>query len=256
MAKKKTKKTATRKAPKASSSRKPAKAGRPAASSAAKSPARRAVTRAAAKPASRSHAQTPAAAPVRTAPPTEVAAPRRTATERALTQTSAILPIRPKPVFTPEAWLVEAYRMARQSLAEGGIPIGAVLVDREGQIVSRGYNRRVQDGDPTAHAEMMCLRNAGRRTDWRECTLVTTLSPCIMCSGATLLFGIPRVVIGENRNYLGAENLLTQHGVKLTVLQDERCREILEHFIAEFPDVWNEDIGLPAEEEEPEAGEA
>ncbi|MCC5831053.1 MAG: nucleoside deaminase [Phycisphaeraceae bacterium] len=141
--------------------------------------------------------------------------------------------------------MAEALREARQGLNEGGIPIGAALVDRRGEIVSRGHNMRVQLGDPTAHAEMICLRNAGRRRDWSELILITTLSPCIMCSGAALLFGIRNIVIGENQNFLGAENLLIQHGVKLTVLRDPRCQELLKQFIDAYPEVWNEDIGLP-----------
>src|SRR5271170_1211168 len=107
--------------------------------------------------------------------------------------------------------LLEALEEARKGLREGGLPIGAVLADRQGQVVARGHNLRVQSGDPTAHAETVCLRNAGRRRDWAELTVVSTLSPCIMCTGATLLYRIPRVVIGENRNFLGAEDLFRQH---------------------------------------------
>src|SRR6202043_3540837 len=103
---------------------------------------------------------------------------------------------------------------AKKELSEGGLPIGSVLVDKQGDIVARGHNLRVQSGDPTAHAETVCLRNAGRRRDWSELTLVSTLSPCIMCTGTALLFRIPRIVIGENRNFLGAEELFRQHGVE------------------------------------------
>lgn len=137
-----------------------------------------------------------------------------------------------------------ALEEARAGRAAGGLPIGSVLATREGEIVSRGYNLRVQTGDPTAHAEVVCLRNAGRRRDWSELTLVSTLSPCIMCTGTSLLYRIPRVVIGENRNFLGAEDLFRQHGVELTVLDDPRCIELMQTFVEEHPDLWNEDIGL------------
>src|ERR1700689_3270469 len=113
------------------------------------------------------------------------------------------------------AWLKEALEEARTGLHEGGLPIGSVLADRRGEIVARGHNLRVQSGDPTAHAETVCLRNAGRRRDWAELTLVSTLSPCIMCTGTALLFRIPRVVIGENRNFQGAEDLFRQHGASV-----------------------------------------
>src|SRR5271167_3072368 len=111
--------------------------------------------------------------------------------------------------------LREALAEAKLGLQEGGLPIGSVLADRHGQIVARGHNLRVQSGDPTAHAEMVCLRNAGRRRDWPELTLVSTLSPCIMCTGTTLLYRIPRVVVGENRNFTGPEDLFRQKNVEL-----------------------------------------
>ena len=142
-----------------------------------------------------------------------------------------------------EAPLHEALEEARQSLREGGLPIGSVLADRQGRIVARGHNLRVQSGDPTAHAETVCLRNAGRRRDWAELTLVSTLSPCIMCTGTALLFGIPRVVIGENQNFLGAEDLFRQRGVSVTVLDDMECIRLMREFIAAHPGLWNEDIG-------------
>ena len=116
------------------------------------------------------------------------------------------------------ALLQEALQEAKTGLREGGLPIGSVLADRAGRIVARGHNLRVQTGDPTAHAETVCLRNAGRRRDWDELTLVSTLSPCIMCTGTALLYRIPRVIIGENRNFLGAEDLFRQHGVELSFL--------------------------------------
>lgn len=136
-----------------------------------------------------------------------------------------------------------AYEEAQQGLREGGLPIGSVLADADGRIVARGHNLRVQTGDPTAHAEVVCIRNAGRRRDWPELTLVSTLSPCIMCTGTSLLYRIPRVVVGENRNFMGAEDLFRERGVELIVVQDERCIEMMRRFVAEQPDLWNEDIG-------------
>jgi creatinine deaminase len=141
------------------------------------------------------------------------------------------------------ALLREALSEARAGLAEGGLPIGSVLADRHGKIVARGHNLRVQSGDPTAHAETVCLRNAGRRRDWRELTLVSTLSPCIMCTGTALLFQIPRIIVGENRNFMGAEDLFRQHGVSVTVVDDPDCVQLMRDFIAAHPDLWNEDIG-------------
>src|ERR1700749_1216322 len=111
--------------------------------------------------------------------------------------------------------LNEALKEAIKGRDEGGLPIGSVLADRNGRIVARGHNLRVQTGDPTAHAETVCLRNAGRRRDWHELTLVSTLSPCIMCTGTALLYRIPRVVIGENRNFLGAEELFRLNGTEI-----------------------------------------
>lgn len=139
--------------------------------------------------------------------------------------------------------LQEALEEARKGLREGGLPIGSVLADKQGQIVARGHNLRVQSGDPTAHAETVCLRNAGRRRDWTELTLVSTLSPCIMCTGTALLFRIPRVVIGENRNFLGAEDLFRHHGASVEVLDDEECILMMREFIGAHADLWNEDIG-------------
>ena len=136
-----------------------------------------------------------------------------------------------------------ALEEAQAGLREGGLPIGSVLADDTGRIVARGHNLRVQTGDPTAHAEVACIRNAGRRRDWRKLTLVSTLSPCIMCTGTTLLYRVPRVVIGENQNFMGAEQLFKQNRVELILLNDERCVEMMHKFIAEKPDLWNEDIG-------------
>ncbi len=138
----------------------------------------------------------------------------------------------------------EAYLEALKGYQEGGLPIGSVLADAAGEIVARGRNLRVQTGDPTAHAEVVCLRNAGRRRDWPRLTLVSSLSPCVMCTGTTLLYRIPRVVVGENRNFLGAEDLFAARGVTLSVLQDPDCIALMERFVREKPDLWNEDIGL------------
>jgi cytosine deaminase len=133
---------------------------------------------------------------------------------------------------------------AQKSYDEGGLPIGAVLVNQQGEIVARGYNRRVQNGDPTSHGETDCIRNAGRRRDWHTLTLYTTLSPCVMCSGTALLLRIPRIVIGENKNFMGEEDLLRERGVELAVLDHGGCIELMAKFQREQPDVWNEDIGL------------
>jgi cytosine/creatinine deaminase len=145
--------------------------------------------------------------------------------------------------MNPESLLQEAIAEARQGLHAGGLPIGSVLADRAGNIVARGHNLRVQTGDPTAHAETVCIRNAGRRRDWPELTLVSTLSPCIMCTGTALLYRIPRVIIGENRNFLGAEDLFRQRGVELIVLNDAECVEMMATFIRDHADLWSEDIG-------------
>ena len=141
------------------------------------------------------------------------------------------------------ALLREALEEAKTGLREGGLPIGSVLADSQSRIVARGHNLRVQSGDPTAHAETVCLRHAGRRRDWPQLTLVSTLSPCIMCTGTALLYGIPRVVIGENRNFMGAEDLFRQHGVNLIVLDDADCIQMMREFTSKHADLWNEDIG-------------
>lgn len=137
-----------------------------------------------------------------------------------------------------------AIEEARLGLAEGGIPIGSVLV-HGGRILGRGHNRRVQRGSTVLHGEMDALEHAGRQmaSVYRECSLYTTLSPCAMCSGAILLYGIPRVVIGENRTFLGEEAWLRSRGVELAVLQDEECIGMMNTFIESHPGLWNEDIG-------------
>ena len=144
-----------------------------------------------------------------------------------------------------KSWLHEAYLQAQKSLSEGGLPIGSVLVDGNGTVISKGHNQRVQNNDPTAHAEVSCIRNAGRRRDWHECTLVSTLSPCIMCTGTSLLFKISKVIIGENKTFMGAEDLFLQHGVEIINLNDSACIKMMTNFIADRPDLWNEDIGIP-----------
>jgi cytosine deaminase len=144
-----------------------------------------------------------------------------------------------------DEFLRAAIDEARQGLAEGGIPIGSVLVI-DGRIVGRGHNRRVQRGSAILHAEMDCFENAGRLmgADYRRATLYSTLSPCDMCSGTALLYGIPRVVIGENRTFRGPEDYVRSRGVELVVVDDEECVHLMRDFIAARPELWNEDIGV------------
>jgi len=146
---------------------------------------------------------------------------------------------------TDQHALDAAIAQAQKSASEGGIPIGAALMDAQGTIVALGHNQRVQTGDPTAHAETVCIRSAGRRRDWHTLTMATTLSPCAMCSGTAVLHRIPRVIIGENKTFEGREDWLLDAGVELMVLEDQRCIEMMERFIRENPDLWNEDIGVP-----------
>jgi len=147
-------------------------------------------------------------------------------------------------VIPEDPFLSAAIEEARLGRAEGGIPIGSVLV-LDGRIIGRGHNRRVQDGSVIHHGEMNCLENAGRldAATYRRCTLFTTLSPCPMCSGAILLYGIPRVVIGENTTFQGAEDHLRAHGVQLDIRNDPACIALMRDFIAAEPALWNEDIG-------------
>lgn len=144
-----------------------------------------------------------------------------------------------------DEFMQAAFEEARKGLAEGGIPIGSLVVHR-GAVLGRGHNRRVQKGSVTLHAEMDALENAGRMPAaiYRESVLYTTLSPCPMCAGAILLYGIPRVVIGENRNFRGEEELLRSRGVQVELLQDEECIALMRQFIENRPDLWNEDIGV------------
>ena len=143
-----------------------------------------------------------------------------------------------------DEFLSAAIDEAKAGLAEGGIPIGSVLVI-DGRIVGRGHNRRVQKGSAVLHAEMDCLENAGRlkRADYRRSVLYSTLSPCDMCSGTVLLYGIPKVVIGENRTFRGPEDYVRSRGVELAVVDSVECRELMETFINRYPELWNEDIG-------------
>jgi len=144
-----------------------------------------------------------------------------------------------------DTFLQVAFDEAKEGLKEGGIPIGSVIVYK-GKIIGRGHNRRVQKGSVILHAEMDAFENAGRQpaSVYRECTLYTTLSPCPMCTGAMLLYGIPKVVIGENKTFLGDETLLKERGVNVDVLNDEACIEMMTNFINQNPELWNEDIGI------------
>jgi len=143
-----------------------------------------------------------------------------------------------------DKFLKAAIDEAKKGMATGGIPIGSVLVI-DGQVVGRGHNQRVQKGSSVLHAEMDCLENAGRikAADYRRATLYSTLSPCDMCSGAVLLYGIPKVVIGENQTFCGPENYVRSRGVEVVVVDDQECRQLMETFIKNNPALWNEDIG-------------
>ena len=145
-----------------------------------------------------------------------------------------------------DPFLAAAIDEARKGLADGGIPIGSVLTI-DGAIVGRGHNQRVQKGSSILHAEMDCLENAGRlrASDYRRATLYSTLSPCDMCSGTALLYGIPTIVVGENRTFRGPEDYLRSRGVDILVVDDPECRKLMEDFIAARPDLWSEDIGEP-----------
>ena len=146
--------------------------------------------------------------------------------------------------MTTDPFLIAAIDQASKSWSEGGIPIGSVLV-HNGEIIGRGHNQRIQNTSPILHGEMDALENAGRlpASTYRESVLYTTLSPCSMCSGAILLYGIPKVVIGENQTFLGEEELLRSRGVSVEVVNDQTCISLMERMIAERPELWNEDIG-------------
>ena len=143
-----------------------------------------------------------------------------------------------------DPFLQAAIDEAQTGSDEGGIPIGSVIV-HDGKIIGRGHNKRIQSGSPTLHGEMDALENAGRlpASVYKQATLYTTLSPCSMCSGAILLYGIPRVIVGENRTFMGEEELLRSRGVEVTVVDDPTCISLMETMIAERPELWNEDIG-------------
>lgn len=145
-----------------------------------------------------------------------------------------------------DPFMAAAIEEARQGRREGGIPIGSVIV-HDGRIIGRGHNRRVQKGSAILHGEMDALENAGCQAAsvYHDSVLYTTLSPCAMCSGAILLYGIPKIVVGENRTFLGEEALLRSRGIALEVLQEPACIQLMEEFIAEAPRLWNEDIGVP-----------
>ena len=145
-----------------------------------------------------------------------------------------------------DLFMLAAIEEAKLGLSEGGIPIGSVLV-HDGKIIGRGHNRRVQKGSAILHGEMDAIENAGRRSAavYRDSIIYTTLSPCAMCSGTVLLYGIRKVVVGENRTFMGEEELLRSRGVEITVLDDATCQELMRQFIAAKPDLWNEDIGEP-----------
>ena len=148
--------------------------------------------------------------------------------------------------MTPEEMLDVAVAEARAGLAEGGIPIGAALFSADGTLLGRGHNRRVQDDDPSMHAETSAFRNAGRQRDYRKTIMVTTLSPCWYCSGLVRQFSIGAVLVGEARTFHGGHDWLAEHGVEVTVLDDERCVGMMTDFIAARPELWNEDIGEPS----------
>jgi len=143
-----------------------------------------------------------------------------------------------------DKFLKAAFDEAQKGLQEGGIPIGSVIVHK-GKIIGRGRNRRVQQGSTVLHGEMDAFENAGRQpaSVYRECTLYTTLSPCPMCSGAMLLYGVPKVIVGENTTFMGEEELLRSRGVDVEVMQDKACIQMMQAFITERPELWNEDIG-------------
>ncbi|MDX2542496.1 nucleoside deaminase [Streptomyces sp. WI04-05B] len=141
------------------------------------------------------------------------------------------------------SWLAVAVEEARAGLAEGGIPIGAALYGADGTLLGRGHNRRVQDGDPSAHGETAAFRDAGRQRSYRGTTMVTTLSPCWYCSGLVRQFGISRVIVGEAVTFHGGHDWLAEHGVEIVLLDDPECVGLMRDFINSNPELWNEDIG-------------
>lgn len=151
---------------------------------------------------------------------------------------------RPLGEGTARRFLRVALEEARTGLAEGGIPIGAALFSREGELLGRGYNRRVQDDDPSVHAETAAFRDAGRRRDYPDCVMVTTLSPCWYCSGLVRQFRIGALVVGESRTFTGGHDWLAEHGVEVVVLDDPECVDLLGTFVSAHPELWHEDIGV------------
>jgi cytosine deaminase len=141
-----------------------------------------------------------------------------------------------------DVFLTAAIEEARKGWDEGGIPIGSVMV-RDGEIIGRGHNQRVQKGDPVTHAEIDCLRNAGRVGNYRGVTLYSTLMPCYLCAGAVVQFGIKKVIVGESRTFPGAVEFMRSHGVEVLDMDDQECVEMMERMIREKPELWNEDIG-------------
>jgi creatinine deaminase len=142
-----------------------------------------------------------------------------------------------------DPYMREAIAEARKGFAEGGIPIGSVLV-RNGEIIGRGHNRRVQHGDPTAHGEIDCLRNAGRLSDYRDTVIYSTLMPCAMCAGAAIQFGIPKVIAGENRTFKSSGDYMRSQGLEVIDLDLDECYDLLQEFARKHPDIWSEDIGI------------
>jgi len=146
-----------------------------------------------------------------------------------------------KPAAEDRHFMMLALDEAKQGYEEGGVPVGSVIT-ADGNLVASGHNRRVQEGDPIAHGEMDCLRRAGRRSHYRDVTLYTTLSPCMMCAGTIVQFSIPRVVIGERENFEGNADFLSEHGIDVVLLDDTDCIELMRQFIDEKPSLWYEDI--------------
>ncbi|MGQ5579802.1 tRNA-specific adenosine deaminase [Streptomyces sp. ZS0098] len=151
--------------------------------------------------------------------------------------------MRPLDEATARAWLATALEEARAGLVEGGVPVGAALYGADGALLGRGRNRRVQDGDPSTHAETAAFRAAGRQRSYRGTTMVTTLSPCWYCSGLVRQFGISRVVVGESVTFHGGHDWLAEHGVEVVVLDDPECVAMMREFVARNPELWGEDIG-------------
>ena len=154
----------------------------------------------------------------------------------------AVAPVTAAAATPADEFMLAAIEEARRGMAEGGLPIGSVLV-RDGKIIARGHNRRVQQGDPMAHAEIDCLKAAGRQKSYKDTVLYSTLMPCYLCSGAVVQFGVPRVVVGESVNFAGGPEFMRRHHVDVVDLRDPECVEMMRKFIEEHPQLWNEDIG-------------